>query len=80
MRLIKTICFSAILLQVLSACTSTEAVVQKSPQRPPVSAWLMEPEPDILPLLDNIVRPVSIELPKKITEPSASVSSAAAQK
>ena len=52
----KLTALAAISLLALSACSSTPPV-QSCPKLPLVPAWLMQPEPDLIPHLDNIVKP-----------------------
>ncbi|TDN50407.1 hypothetical protein C7389_109101 [Azoarcus indigens] len=64
----------------LSACASQPSAPRSQPQEcpapPTVPAWVMEPEPDPLPLLDKLITPVPSSPPKQspLTTPSAPAS------
>ncbi|MBC7907040.1 MAG: hypothetical protein H7Y60_09885 [Rhodospirillaceae bacterium] len=45
-------------LMALSACSSAPpAPPPACPKLPPVPAWIMEPEPSLVPILDRIITP-----------------------
>lgn len=79
MRLMTPLALLMILLVVVASCSSPDTAPKQCRKLLPVSAWLLEPEPDLQPHLDKIVAPVRLTAPPNpTTSPSAPVSSAAA--
>ena len=59
----KRIVFATALILALSACASLEPAPasQVQPKRPPVPAWILEPGPNLIQLLDALISPYEKE-------------------
>ena len=59
----KRIAFVIGLMLALSACASLEPApaLTPAPKRPPVPAWILEPGPNLIQLLDALISPYATE-------------------